>query len=74
MLTLIPFLYVPFLGNALVEMLMYIWSRNNPNAQVLLFGLLPVQAFYLPFAYMGITLLLGGNWVNGVLGILSGHV
>ena len=73
-LTLIPFLWVPFLGNALVEMLLYVWSRNFPTAQVQLFGLVPVQAFYLPFVYVGLTLVLGGNWVNGILGILSGHV
>ena len=42
--------------------------------QVNLFGLVPVQAFYLPFAYVGLTIFMGGSWKTGVLGILAGHM
>jgi hypothetical protein len=33
-----------------------------------------LQAFYLPFALLGLSLLLGGNWVADLLGILAGHL
>jgi len=73
-LTLIPWFSSFFLGNALVEMILYVWSKNFPTAQVSLYGLLPVQAFYLPFVYLGLSLVLGGNPIHCVLGILSGHM
>jgi hypothetical protein len=73
-LTLIPWLSSYFLGNALVEMILYVWSKNFPTAQVSLYGLLPVQAFYLPFVYLGLSLVLGGNPIHCILGILSGHM
>ena len=55
-------------------MILYVWSKNFPTAQVSLYGLLPVQAFYLPFVYLGLSLVLGGNPMHCVLGILSGHM
>ena len=46
--------------------------------QALAFGIreMPVllQAFYVPFAFMGISLISGGNWVSDLLGIIVGHL
>ena len=73
-LSLVPFLRVFFLANALTEMLLYVWSRNYPTSQVSLFGLVTLQAFYLPFVYMGLAVVMGGDWRPSVIGILAGHL
>jgi len=33
-----------------------------------------LQAFYVPFAFLGISLISGNDWVSDVLGILAGHL
>lgn len=37
-------------------------------------GLVSIQAFYLPFALMGLSLAMGGDWMSDLLGILVGHL
>lgn len=32
------------------------------------------QGFYLPFALLAFSVMVGGNWVADVLGILGGHM
>lgn len=55
-------------------MLTYVWSRNFPTGNVSLMGLANIQAFYLPFALMGLSLVMGGDWMSDLLGILAGHL
>lgn len=55
-------------------MLTYVWSRNFPTSNVSLMGLVSIQAFYLPFALMGLSLAMGGDWMSDLLGILVGHL
>ncbi|WRX33318.1 Derlin - like 3, partial [Theobroma cacao] len=43
-LSAIPMLRSPFLGISLVFMLLYIWSREFPNAQVNVYGLVALKA------------------------------
>ncbi|XP_022351760.1 derlin-3 isoform X1 [Enhydra lutris kenyoni] len=50
-----------FLGQALTVMLVYVWSRRNPQVRVNFFGLLTFQAPFLPWALMGFSLLLGNS-------------
>ena len=33
-----------------------------------------MQGFYLPFALLAFSVMVGGNWVADVLGILGGHM
>ena len=33
-----------------------------------------LQGFYLPFVFVAFSLLIGGNWVADLLGILGGHL
>ena len=50
MVAMLPFawtLSMPFTAVPLVFMLMYVWSRYNPNSQVSLYGVLKLQSFYL---------------------------
>ncbi|KAK9814204.1 hypothetical protein WJX72_002204 [[Myrmecia] bisecta] len=72
--TFIPFFNSPFLASPLVFMLLYVWSREFPTNNVSIWGLFNVQAFYLPFCFLGLNVMLGGNWVADLLGILAGHL
>jgi Derlin-2/3 len=75
---LIDFLIPPFRsyihGPTLIFALIYLWSKQNPTAPISLFGLIKLQALYLPFAFMGITVLQGGSPFPELLGILVGHL
>lgn len=42
-LAAIPILWTPFLGVSLVFMLLYMWSREYPNAQVNIYGLVALK-------------------------------
>lgn len=57
-----------FLGQALTVMLVYVWSRRNPQVRVNFFGLLTFQAPFLPWALMGFSLLLGNSILVDLLG------
>jgi Derlin-2/3 len=70
----VPFFYMPFMASSLVFMLIYVWSRNYPTGNVSIWGMLNIQAFYLPFALAALDLMMGGNWKADVLGILVGHL
>ncbi len=49
-------------------MLVYIWSRRNPNVRMNFFGLLNFQAPFLPWVLMGFSLLLGNSIIVDLLG------
>uniref|UniRef100_A0A672QX94 Derlin n=1 Tax=Sinocyclocheilus grahami TaxID=75366 RepID=A0A672QX94_SINGR len=51
------FVSLVFLGQAFTIMLVYIWSRRNPNVRMNFFGLLNFQAPFLPWVLMGFSLL-----------------
>lgn len=72
--SLVPFFNFYFLASPLIFMLVYVWSRNFPSASVSIMGFFSVEAFYVPFAFMGISLISGGNWVSDLLGIIVGHL
>ncbi|XP_019718518.1 derlin-2 [Hippocampus comes] len=68
------FVSLVFLGQAFTIMLVYIWSRRNPNVRMNFFGLLNFQAPFLPWVLMGFSLLLGNSIIIDLLGIAVGHV
>lgn len=57
-----------FLGQALMAMLVYVWSRRSPHVRVNFFGLLNFQAPFLPWTLMGFSLLLGNSVITDLLG------
>jgi hypothetical protein len=124
---------LPFTAMPLIMMLVYVWSRNYPDAQVgrgfggsaqrlrqrggacsmqllklarrrlappernadpitlprcvsasppvtplqsqvSLYGLVTIQAFYLPFAFLFITVIMGGSPIADMFGIAAGHL
>ncbi|KAK6249009.1 hypothetical protein QUC31_020574 [Theobroma cacao] len=73
-LSAIPMLRSPFLGISLVFMLLYIWSREFPNAQVNVYGLVALKAFYLPWAMLALDVLFGSPLKPDLMGIIAGHI
>jgi len=64
----------PFHGQALVFMLLYLWSKSTPDTKVSLFGVVNFNAMYLPFALMAIDVMQGASPMVSITGILAGHV
>ena len=60
-----------FMGPSLSFVFEYLWARQNPNARVLLFGFIVVRAAYLPIVLVGLSMLIGGNYI---LGLIVAHV
>ncbi|KAK4796730.1 hypothetical protein SAY86_029056 [Trapa natans] len=73
-LAAIPILYTPFLGVSLVFMLLYVWSREYPNAQINIYGLVALKAFYLPWAMLVLDVIFGSPIIPDLLGIIAGHL
>jgi Derlin-2/3 len=73
-LSVIPFFWTPFLGVSLVFMLLYLWSREFPNANISLYGLVTLKAFYLPWAMLALDVIFGSPIMPDLLGIIAGHL
>jgi Derlin-2/3 len=71
---LMPSLGLVFLASPLIFMLLYVYSRNFPTQQVSIMGLFTLQSFYLPFAFLGISVVLGKDPIPDICGIVVGHV
>ncbi|KAF6159549.1 hypothetical protein GIB67_032320 [Kingdonia uniflora] len=73
-LSAIPFFWSPYLGISLVFMLLYVWSREFPIAQVNIYGLVSLKAFYLPWAMLALDVIFGSPIMPDLLGIMAGHL
>lgn len=73
-LSAIPFFRSPFLGVSLVFMLLYVWSREFPTANINIYGLVTLKAFYLPWAMLGLDVIFGSPIMPDLLGIIAGHL
>jgi len=62
------------LSFATIHMIMYVWARNHPNDQVSLMGVLTLKAPFLPWAFVVLTVIMGGDPILDLLGIFAGHV
>lgn len=67
------FVNLLFLGHAFTIMLVYIWSRRNPEIRMNFFGLITFQAPYLPWVLLAFSILLGSSTVVDIIGIIVGH-
>ena len=65
---------LPFFAGSLVFMLLYLWSRENPNANTSIMGMIKMKAFYLPWGMMALEALMGGSVVPDLLGVVVGHL
>ncbi|XP_022749867.1 derlin-1-like isoform X1 [Durio zibethinus] len=73
-LSAIPIFQTAFLGISLVFMLLYVWSREFPNAQINIYGLVTLKAFYLPWAMLALDVIFGSPLIPDLLGIIAGHL
>ncbi|CAL5396930.1 unnamed protein product [Camellia sinensis] len=73
-LSVIPWFRSPFLGVSLVFMLLYVWSREFPNANINIYGLVSLKAFYLPWAMLALDVIFGSKLQPDLLGIVAGHL
>ncbi|XVF88651.1 hypothetical protein PTKIN_Ptkin19aG0067900 [Pterospermum kingtungense] len=73
-LSAIPIFQASFLGISLVFMLVYVWSREFPNAQISIYGLVTLKAFYLPWAMLALDVIFGSPLIPDLLGIIAGHL
>jgi Derlin-2/3 len=71
---LIPQLGMVFNASPMIFMLVYVYSRNFPNQQTSIWGLVTIQTFYLPFAFLALTVIQGGDPIPDLLGIFVGHL
>ncbi|GLT72222.1 hypothetical protein SLA2020_441760, partial [Shorea laevis] len=70
----VPYLSSPFMGGSLVFMMIYVWSREFPNARINFYGLVSLKGFYLPWVMLALDLLLGNPLMPDILGMVAGHL
>ncbi|XP_077136969.1 derlin-3 isoform X2 [Ranitomeya variabilis] len=63
-----------FMGQAFTLMLVYIWCRRNPSVQINILGILTVQAPYMPWVLLALSLLGDDSVLVDALGIAAGHI
>lgn len=73
-LSAIPAFSSSFLGISLVFMMLYVWSREFPNAQINIYGLVTLKAFYLPWAMLALDVIFGSPLLPDLMGIIAGHL
>ena len=61
-----------FYGPTLVFMVMYVWSRSDPFAEVVFYGF-SFKQWHTPFLFLVLGMILGGGMVSDLLGIVLGH-
>lgn len=70
----IPYCWTPFMGSSLVFMIVYIWSREFPNARINIYGVVSLKGFYLPWAMLALNLIFGDLLMPDILGMVAGHL
>ncbi|CAJ1958627.1 unnamed protein product [Sphenostylis stenocarpa] len=70
----VPYLRYPFMGISLVFMIVYVWSREFPNARINIYGVVSLKGFYLPWALLGLDLIFGSPIKPDIVGMVAGHL
>nr|KYP41422.1 Derlin-1 [Cajanus cajan] len=73
-ITAVPYFMFPFLGISLVFMIVYVWSREFPNARINIYGVVSLKGFYLPWALLALDLIFGNPIKPDIVGMLAGHL
>ncbi|CAJ0930322.1 unnamed protein product, partial [Ranitomeya imitator] len=68
------FLFGGLVITAFTLMLVYIWCRRNPSVQINILGILTVQAPYMPWVLLALSLLGDDSVLVDALGIAAGHI
>ncbi|OXB71091.1 UNVERIFIED_CONTAM: hypothetical protein H355_016809 [Colinus virginianus] len=66
---------LPFFWNvgSIINVMTYVWGRRNPHTRLSVF-FVSVQAPYLPFVLLLVSVLVGWNLADHLIGILVGHI
>ena len=67
------FMQMFFLGDPMVFMLLYLWSRRNEEAPVSVFGF-KFKGIQLPWVFLALSVLMGNSPVNDLVGLAVGHL
>ncbi|KAK7334506.1 hypothetical protein VNO80_26263 [Phaseolus coccineus] len=70
----VPYFWYPFMGVSLVFMIVYVWSREFPNARINIYGVVSLKGFYLPWALVALDLIFGNPIKPDIVGMLAGHI
>lgn len=62
-----------FISGAMVDLMTYVWGRRNSSARLQVF-FFTVKAPYLPWVLAFISLMMGGNIQDHLMGITVGHI
>merc|ERR1739848_618391 len=62
-----------WLGMAFTQVFVYVWSRRNPYTLLNFLGFI-IRAPFLPWVFMAFSLVLGGQIMDDVIGIIVGHM
>jgi Derlin-2/3 len=70
-----PLVHMPFLGSSLTFMMVYVWSKRNPDVRLNFLGFMNFTGPYLPWVLLGFSLLINNSFpMHDALGIAFGHV
>lgn len=69
--TLFPF--PPIFTKSMVYYVMYVWSKRNPTSRANIWGI-PMEAVYLPFAYLALSVFMGNPYFDLLFGLAVGHL
>merc|ERR1711871_1859978 len=58
----------------LICMVMYVWSRKNPDTIMNFFFGFKFKGIYLPWVMLGFSVLIGNSPVDNLIGIFVGHL
>ena len=64
---------LPFLSHSLVIMVLYVWSRRNPDEHLSIYGLVTISVPYLAYLLIAIEVLLGSPALPDLCGLAVGH-
>ncbi|KAK4256447.1 hypothetical protein QN277_009308 [Acacia crassicarpa] len=73
-IAVVPFGWTPFMGGPLVYMIVYVWSREFPDARINIYGVVSLKGFYLPWAVLALDLIFGDSLKPGITGMVAGHL
>lgn len=62
------------LGPPIAFAILHLYSRHNAEQAVSIMGLIKIRSFYLPFAFAALEMLMGGDVMPAVGGILAAHL
>ena len=65
---------VPYISHWFLEIIIYLWSKDNHNQIIHMMGFFRMRAGHLPFFYFFFTLILGGSLFSNIMGMVFGHI